>query len=286
MCMQIEKSEIAAKSLLTAAKGYLDTGFTHSLNPYAGCVFACNYCYVRELPVQKFKETPWGRWLQIKKNAAALYRNEIAALRRKGKPVRLFMSSATDPYQPEERRMEVTRGILREMLAAPPDLLHIQTRSPLVARDVDLLVRLAEKCTLVVSMTIETDREDMKRLFAPAAPGIRLRMKALKEVHDAGVPTQVAVSPVLPFTPEFPRKLAGIADRVWIDTLTIGDGAGGRRSERLGMPRLFAEHGLAEWYAADLHVRVKRHFAKFYPEARIRVSREEAFPGRREPSPG
>jgi DNA repair photolyase len=284
MCKRIDKSEIEAKSILTEAQGYLDTGFTHSLNPYAGCVFACKYCYVRELPVQKFRETPWGEWLQVKVNAAALYRKEIGHLRRKGKTVNLFMSSATDPYQPVEREAEVTRGILREMLEAPPDLLHVQTRSPLVARDIDLLVQLKEKCRLVVSMTIETDREDMKRLFAPTAPGIRLRLKALKEVHDAGVPTQAAVSPVLPFTPDFPKLLLDVADRIWIDTMGIGDGERGRRSERLGMPQRFAEHGLSEWYAGDIHLRVKRYFARFFPEDRIRVSKEEAFPDRRAPS--
>jgi DNA repair photolyase len=283
MCKRVETREIEAKTILTKAQGYLDAGFTHSLNPYAGCIFACKYCYVRELPVQKFREQPWGDWLDVKVNAAERYREEMAGLRRKGQPVRLFMSSATDPYQPAEREAKVTRRLLEAMLEAPPDSLVVQTRSPLVARDADLLARLAGLCRVVVSMTIETDREDMKRLFAPSAPGIGLRMKALKEVHDAGIPTQAAVSPVLPFTPEFPKKLLGIADRIWIDTMAIGDGERGRRSERLGMPRLFAEHGLSDWYAPDLHVRVKRYFAKFFPEERIRVSKEEAYPERRAP---
>lgn len=277
MCKLIEKKEVEAKTILTEAKGYLDTGFTHSLNPYSGCVFACRYCYVRELPVQKFKETPWGEWLAIKTNAAECYRKEIAGLRNRGKTVNIFMSSATDPYQPVEREAQVTRRVLEEMMAAPPDRLHIQTRSPLVTRDLDLLVRLREKCGIVVSMTIETDREDMKRMFAPSAPGIGLRLKALKQVHDAGIPTQAAVSPVLPFTPEFPERLSGIADRIWIDTMGIGDGERGKRSERLGMPRLFAEHQLSDWYAKDLHLRVRKYFARFFPEDRIRVSRDEAF---------
>lgn len=282
----IEKREINAKTILTKAQGYLDAGFTHSLNPYAGCAFACRYCYVRELPVQKFKEAPWGTWLDVKVNAAERYREEIAGLRRKGKPVRLFMSSATDPYQPAEREAKVTRRLVEAMLEAPPDSLVVQTRSPLVARDADLLVRLKDRCRLVVSMTIETDREDMKRLFAPSAPGIGLRMKALKEVHDAGIPTQAAVSPVLPFSPEFPERLLGIADRIWIDTMGIGDGERGRRSARLGMPRLFAENGLSAWYAPDIHLRVKRYFARFFPEERIVVSKEEAHPGRRMPAEG
>lgn len=278
MCRLIAKRGTETKKLLTEAKGYLDTGFTHSLNPYSGCVFACEYCYVRELPVQKFNELPWGHWVQIKTNAADRYRTEIGNLRRRQKPVNLFMSSATDPYQPVEREAQVTRAILREMIEAPPDLLHIQTRGPLVTRDLDLLVRLKEKCELIVSMTIETDRDDMQRLFTPSAPGIRLRLKALKQVHDAGITTQAAVSPALPYTPEFPKLLQGISDRIWIDTMTIGDGARGKRSERLGMPRLFAEHGLSDWYDEALHLRVKKDFAAHFPGDRIRVSKEEAFP--------
>jgi DNA repair photolyase len=58
--MGIEIKEIMAKKILTEAKGYLDVGFTHSLNPYSGCAFSCKYCYVREMPIQRFKEIPWG----------------------------------------------------------------------------------------------------------------------------------------------------------------------------------------------------------------------------------
>lgn len=116
------------------------------------------------------------------------------------------------------------------MIKNPPDLLQIQTRSPLVTRDLDLLVALQESCEVLVSMTIETDREDMKQIFAPHAPGIQLRIKALKDLHEAGLATQAAVSPVLPFTPGFPRLLEGNVDRIWIDTMNIGDGSMGKRS--------------------------------------------------------
>jgi len=272
------RSEILAKKILTEAQGYLDVGFTHSLNPYSGCAFACKYCYVRELPVQKFKEEPWGTWLNIKVNAAASYRKEIMNLRRRSKPVRIFMSSATDPYQPVEREAGITRELLQEMLEHPPDMLTVQTRGPLVTRDIDLLVQLKERCELVVSMTVETDREDVKRIFAPLAPGIKLRLKALRALHDAGIRTQAAISPVLPFTPDFPKALEGIVDRIWIDTLSIGDGSMGKRSERLGMRQLFAEHDLSKWYDADLHIKVVKYFRKFYPHEMIHVSRKQALP--------
>ncbi|MFY0781825.1 radical SAM protein [Peribacillus simplex] len=276
--MRIETKDILSKKNLTEAKGYLDVGFTHSLNPYSGCAFSCRYCYVREMPIQKFKGVPWGEWVDIKTNAAEIYRKEILTLRGKSKTVNIFMSSATDPYQPLERKTNITRAILEEMIKNPPDFLQIQTRSPLIIRDIDLLVKLKKKCRVLVSMTIETDREDIKRIFSPYAPGIKLRTKALKEVHDAGISTQVSISPVMPFSPDFPKVLDGIVDHIWIDTLIIGDGTMGKRSRRLGMPELFKEHGLSKWYRDDIHVMVVKYFKKYFPSDIIRVSKTEAFP--------
>lgn len=100
----------------------------------------------------------------------------------------------------------------------------------------------------------------------------------MKEIHDAGIPTQASISPVLPFTREFPKVLEGIVDHIWIDTLSIGDGAMGKRSERLGMSKLFEEHGLEQWYRKDLHVMVEKYFYKFLPKEMVRVSKKEAFP--------
>ncbi|MDR4947652.1 SPL family radical SAM protein [Neobacillus cucumis] len=275
--MRMEIKETFAKKILTEAKGYLDVGFTHSLNPYSGCSFSCKYCYVREMPIQRFKDIPWGEWLDIKTNAAENYRKEIRKLREKNKPVNIFMSSATDPYQPIERKANITRGILEEMIENPPDFLQLQTRGPLITRDLDLLVRLKEKCDVLVSITVETDRENIKQIFAPFASGIKLRLKALKKIHDAGISTQASISPVLPFTPDFPLLLEGIVDHIWIDTLSIGDGAMGKRSERLGMPALFQEHDLSRWYRKDLHLMVARHFQKYLPSDIIRISKNEAF---------
>ncbi|WP_066048543.1 SPL family radical SAM protein [Robertmurraya korlensis] len=271
-------TEITSRKILTEAKGYLDVGFTHSLNPYSGCGFSCKYCYVREMPIQKYKEIPWGNWIDIKTNAVENYQKEIKLLRKRNKSINIFMSSATDPYQPIERRVNITRGILEEMIENPPDFLQIQTRSPLVTRDIDLLGKLKEKCEVLVSITIETDREDIKQIFAPLAPGIQLRLKALREVNKAGIPTQASISPVLPFTPDFPKIFNGIVNHIWIDTLSIGDGLMGKRSEQLGMPTLFEEHNLSKWYQKDLHVKVEKYFRKYFSNTMIRVSKYNAFP--------
>jgi len=276
--MTIEIRNILCKRILSEAKGYLDIGFTHTLNPYSGCAFSCSYCYVREMPIQKFKDIPWGEWLDIKTNAAENYRDEASKLRRKDKPVNIFMSSATDPYQPIERKAEITRGILEAMIEYPPDLIQIQTRSPLIVRDLDLLVKLKNISEVLVSMTIETDRDDIKHIYSPLAPGIKLRLKALKELHEAGITTQASISPVLPFTPNFPKLLEGIVDRIWIDTLLIGDGAMGKRSERLGMPQLFMANGQEDWYQRNIHIRVEKYFRKTFSSDMIHVSRNDAFP--------
>lgn len=178
--MNIHFQEKLAKKILTEVSGYLNVGFTHSLNPYSGCAFACLYCYVREMPIQKFKDSPWGKWVELKTNAAECYRAEMIKLRKKEKKVNIFMSSATDPYQPVERKAEITKGLLQEMIAHPPDFLQIQTRSPLIERDIDLIHTLKEKCHVVVSMTVETDREDIKRIFAPYGTGDKIEIKSVE----------------------------------------------------------------------------------------------------------
>lgn len=118
------------------------------------------------MPIQTYKEIPWGKWIDIKKNAAENYIKEIIKLRKKEKTVNIFMSSSTDPYQPIERKAEITHSLLEAMIENPPDFLLVQTRSPMVTRDIPLLLQLQEKCGVRVSMTIETDREDVRKIFA------------------------------------------------------------------------------------------------------------------------
>ncbi|NEW02430.1 radical SAM protein [Bacillus megaterium] len=274
----MNKRDVVSRSILTKATGFLASGYTHSLNPYAGCAFSCKFCYVRELPIQRFKEMEWGTWLELKVNAAEVYQKEIQKLRKKEQSVRIFMSSATDPYQPAERKAGITRALLETMINHPPDFLLIQTRSPLVTRDIDLLLQLQKVCDLRVSMTVETDREDVKQIFSPYAPGMKLRMNALKKVKESGISTQVTIAPMLPFTPEFPEKIEGMMNRICIDTLYLGDGSLGKTSKRLGMPELFEKYGFLDWYDKDIHVKAIRYFEKFYPSSMIYLSQEGFAP--------
>jgi DNA repair photolyase len=244
---------------LTPTGGYL-AGFTHSLQPYAGCEFACLYCYVRELAVQRANpwRLPWAEWIAPKTDVALRLRREAARGATRG--ARIFCSSATDPYVPIERKLGLTRACLEVLVEYPPALLVVQTRSPFVVRDADLLARIP---TAVASVTVGTDDDRVRRLLEPNAPGIALRVDALARLRAAGVATQAAVSPLLPGDPErLARRLEPVADRVVVDDFFRGDGAGGRRS-RAALERLRAA-GFAAWaepgYADDAITVFRRVF--------------------------
>lgn len=249
--------EIQAKSILNPTGGFLAT-YTHSLNVYQGCAFgknSCPYCYVRAMPVQRFSGKPWGDWVKAKVNAPELLRRELEKARRKGDfgALRIFMSTATDPYQGAEARLKLTRGVL-EVFSTSGEfgLLVVQTRSPLVERDIDLLTTLDSR--VWVSLTIETNREEVRRQITPASPSIARRLATLEKLTAAGIRTQAAISPVLPCdAEEFAGLIASRAGRAVVDTLIHGDGAGGRRSAELGMPALLERLGYADWLREDAH---------------------------------
>jgi DNA repair photolyase len=253
---------------LTPATGYLE-GYTHTLNPYVGCSFGCSYCYVRRLPVGLFRSEPWGSWVDTKKADPLKFKGELAKAKKKGS-VAIFFSSATDPYQPLEVSARVTRTLLEVMADEPPDFVLLQTRSPLVVRDIDVLQRL--KGHLRVSMTVETDREEVRRIVTPSAPPLAARLKALRQLRDSGIDTQAAVSPLLPHTTDFARLLADTAPRVVVDDFFSGDGSGGRRSEVLGMRQLFEQNGWISWYDPSVIGRFVANLRHDMPEEAVGVN--------------
>src|SRR5205807_557108 len=105
-------------------------------NPYSGCTFGCNYCYAAFFANTETLKQNWGRWVQVKENALSLL------IKRRKKPLidkTIYMSSVTDPYQPIERDLKLTRALLEELLAYHQVHLVVQTRGSLVTRDIDLL---------------------------------------------------------------------------------------------------------------------------------------------------
>ena len=253
----VEFKEIQSKSILTPAKGLLDgSGFTYTLNPYTGCAFGCSYCYVQEMPAAKFREAKWGDYVDIKANAAELVGKEIKKAKKKDKQVSIFMSTATDPYQGIEAKTNLTRSILEVMLSMIEDIdyLMVHTRAPLAKRDIDLFQQFGEK--IIISMSIETDLDQVRKIFTPSAPAIQARLNTLKAITEAGVPTRASISPMLPLTRDIAKTLKNVTNQVALDTFTLGDGARGKRTERLGIKKLYEKWNMLDWYDHDAYKQV------------------------------
>lgn len=255
------------KRILNPGTGFL-SGFTHSLNPYTGCAFGCSYCYVRQMPVALFRKSAWGSWVEVKRNAASQLAKELRRAKEKGK-VTIFMASSTDPYQPIEYKARITRSLLEVLVENAPDFLLVQTRSPLVCRDIDLLQQLPN---LRVSLTIETDSEYIRKQFTPQAPPIPARLAALKTLAKAGIPVQATIAPVLPSGNDFPKLLKPLVQRICLDDYFLGDGSGGKRTERLNMRQKYKELGLEDWYGPQAINRVYQRFLKVFPKEQILIS--------------
>ncbi|MES1227112.1 MAG: radical SAM protein [Armatimonadota bacterium] len=190
-----------AKSILSPANGMLQ-GYDFSLNPYRWCSFGCSYCYAAFFVADKQQQAEWGTWVEVKSNAAELLRRE-----RKLAGAKVYLGSVTDPYQPVEMKTGLTRSLLEVMVdVVPQPRLVIQTRSPLVVRDVDILRKFAN---VRVNMSVPTDDDTMRKQFEPTAPNILRRMQALKMLRAAKVKTGVCISPMLPL-----RDPEGFIERI------------------------------------------------------------------------
>lgn len=198
--------EIQAKSILSASKIY-----PYVINPYVGCQHACSYCYARYMKKFTGHKEPWGTFVDVKVNAAELLRKEI----RKKKKATVWISGVCDPYQPLERKYRLTRQCL-EILVREDWPVVIQTRSPLILRDVEIL---KEAKNMEVGFSITTADDDVRRLFEPGAPPISERLKALAELHGLGVRTYAMIAPILPGAEILVKQLAGAVDYILVDRM-------------------------------------------------------------------
>lgn len=180
-----------ASSILTKASGFMES-YDFTLNPYSGCSFGCTYCYAAFFSRTEEQRNNWGYWLTVKENALQLlkkYRKKPLT----GKTI--YMSSVTDPYQPLERELKLTRSLLQELADFHQPRLVIQTRSPIASRDIDLFKQFK---AIQVNMTITTDSETVRKVFEPLCPSNTSRLKAIKEINDAGVNACITMTPLLP----------------------------------------------------------------------------------------
>jgi DNA repair photolyase len=174
-----------------------DVGFETSLNPYRGCEHGCIYCYAR--PTHEYLGFSAGldfeRKIMVKTNAPELLRAE---LERPGwKPQVLVMSGVTDPYQPVEKNLRITRGCL-EVLANFRNPVAIITKNRLVTRDADILRELANYSAVAVNISVTSLDPKLQRVLEPRTSSPQARLDTISQLHDAGIPVGVMVAPVLP----------------------------------------------------------------------------------------
>jgi DNA repair photolyase len=176
-------------SILTKASGFMkDYDFT--LNPYSGCSYGCSYCYAAFFAKSAEQRDSWGKWVAVKQKAVEVLVKKGAALNGK----RIYMSSVTDPYQPIEQKLELTRRIV-EVLAQHQARLVVQTRSPVVQRDEDLFSRFEH---IQINMTVTTDDDAVRKAFEPQCPSIPARLDAITKLATAGLPVCITMTPLLP----------------------------------------------------------------------------------------
>ena len=184
--------------------------FAWTINPYRGCELGCRYCYAR----YTHEFMGFTRWedfeekIYVKRDAARILRRELTPARLKGQQIAL--GTATDPYQPAERRYRVTRSLLEVIVQAEGLHLSITTKSDLVTRDLALLRRITLRNRLRVCFTITTLDRALARALEPRAVTPDRRLAALRTLADAGIPVGVAISPILPDLTDDPAALEAV----------------------------------------------------------------------------
>jgi DNA repair photolyase len=198
--------EICAKTILSKSK-VLD----YTINPYIGCEHGCTYCYARFMKRFTGHKERWGEFVDVKVNAPSLLQREI----KRKRAGRVWISGICDPYQPLEKKYELTRGCL-EILSRHGWPVTIQTKSPLLLRDIELFEGFID---VEVTVTIATADENIRQFFEPKAPSIRERIEALEKLHSKGIKTSAMIAPMLPKAEGLANELRGKVDSVLIDRM-------------------------------------------------------------------
>jgi DNA repair photolyase len=228
----IEFRTMEVRSILNKSVSKRQLSLAYSINPYRGCEFGCKYCYARythefmapktaasdsELEeispptVMNFRDPlSFERMIFLKQNAAWLLEQELKKI---DPALEIALGTATDPYQPIERKALITRSLLEVFARKTGYRLGIVTKSRLIERDIDLLVEIAQRNTLVVHVTITTPNAKLARLLEPRAPRPDLRFQAVKRLREVGIIAGVFGSPLLPGITDNQRALDGMARR-------------------------------------------------------------------------
>jgi DNA repair photolyase len=249
--MPFQILQTQAGSILSQTTGFIaEAGFTHSLTPARNCTFGCSYCYVPTMRIYGgLKPEDWRHWGQFttfKGNAPELLRRQLR------QDQVIYCSPLVDPYQPAEESEQWMPRILDEILQRPPKVFVIQTRGPLIVRDLARLVELSNRTAVRVSFSVTTNREAVRKLYEPHCAAIDCRWNAIRELRAAGITTFATLAPILPCDPE---ELASAALDA-TDQDVIGDPLHIRSVKPRGATTREAafaiseKHGFSEWLEA------------------------------------
>lgn len=226
--MSVEYREEPCRSALNRVRGM---PFEWSLNPYMGCAHRCTFCYVRafELRADRPSDERYGRSIRVKTNVAEVLRRELArpSWRRDG----IAIGAATDPYQPAEGRYRLTRACL-EVLADAANPFALITRGPMIVRDLDVLVEASKRADVGITFSIPTLDHEIWRRTEPGTAPPQQRLRALKQLVEAGIKVGVGMAPILPGLSDEPGLLADVvraaraagATGVWANLLYLRPG--------------------------------------------------------------
>ena len=291
--MRVEYREEPCKAALNHVKGM---PFAWSLNPYMGCAHRCTFCYVRafEQRADRPSGDDYGRSIRVKVNVAEVLRGELA--RKTWQRDHVAIGAATDPYQPAEGRYKLTRACL-EALRDARNPFHLITRSPMVVRDLDVLVEAASRAELSITFSIPTLDEEVWRRTEPGTPPPGQRLRAVRELVDAGIRAGVGIAPVLPGISDRPEQLRAVVEAareagatgIWANVLYLK--AGTREHFLRELARDWPEHAerYEQLYARRAYLpaseiaHVKKLVARFRDE--IEPSRKRPRLLRPEPEP-
>jgi DNA repair photolyase len=266
--MGVEYREEPCRSALNRVKGM---AFSWSLNPYMGCVHRCTFCYVRafERRADRPSDDRYGTSIRVKVNITEVLRRELARPSWEGESIAI--GAATDPYQPAEGRYRLTRGCL-QALAEFSNPFQLITRGPMIVRDVDVLGEAAKRAKVAITFSIPTLDEEVWQKTEPSTAHPRQRLRALKELVDAGIKVGVGMAPILPGISDRPEQLREVvqaareagATGIWTNLLNL----------RPGTREHFLEH-LAEDFPEQLP-----HYLELYRGRRAYLPSSETRPVR------
>jgi DNA repair photolyase len=218
--------------------------FEWSLNPYMGCVHRCTFCYVRafEQRADRPSDERYGTSIRVKVNVAEVLRRELGRASWEGDTV--AVGAATDPYQPAEGRYRLTRGCI-EAFAEFSNPFSLITRGPMIVRDLDVLAEAARGAKVSITFSIPTLDDEVWRKTEPSTAHPRQRLRAVKELVDAGIKVGVGMAPILPGISDKPEQLREVvkaareagATGVWTNLLFL----------RPGTREHFLEHLAEDW---------------------------------------